>query len=69
MEEYLRRNNNLAKSIGVCAGAAKALDRLAELKRQPKWIVKAFEDIHHRASALPDELAAYRNIAPDAPKP
>ena len=67
-EEYLRRNLMVAKAIGAHAAARKALERLAGLKRRPKWLMEAFESVRVRTVALPPDLARWRDAAPDAPQ-
>jgi len=66
--EYLRRNLHHACSVGAVSACEVALARLAKMKRPPVWVVEAFEAIESRIEQLPDELAAWRNSAPDAPK-
>lgn len=65
--EYLRRDLEICKAVGIQAGAATALKRLANMKRPPAWVIKAFAGISERAEGLPAELAAWRNQADDAP--
>lgn len=63
MEEYLRRNLNVAKAAGAAAGARSILNKLGARKRVPKWLTKAVYDIYARAKYLPRELANYRDEA------
>ena len=61
VDEYLRRNLQHARSIGVCADLKVAIDRLVKCKHPPKWLMRRLVDALGRASELPRELAAHRN--------
>ena len=67
-EEYLRRNLLHAKSVGAVAALNGARARLLNVKRAPKWMLTAIESALARSRPLPDEIARWRNSAPDAPK-
>ena len=66
--EYLRRNLNIARVIGASAGAKTATSRLTNMKKPPKWLVKQLEGIESRLAGLSAELAAWRDMADDAPQ-
>ena len=66
MKEYLRRNNLVAKSIGIQANANAALDRLNNQKRPPKWLINTLQGIIDRSEPLPSDLAKYRDEADPA---
>lgn len=66
-EEYLRRNLVLCSSIGARANIRAIRERLARTKRPPKWLMEILERTYTRASEVQDDLAAWRNAAPDAP--
>jgi hypothetical protein len=61
IEEYLRRNSTVAKSVGVCSGIAAILRRLNATKRPPKWLIAALDNELIRANELPTELAVHRD--------
>ena len=65
--EYLRRNVVLASAGGAQASIDAALDRLAKLKRPPRWLVTQLEMAKVRADKLPTELAKWRDAASDNP--
>ncbi len=67
-EEYLRRNLQVAKAVGVRGNSKAALDRLECMKNPPKWIVEAFEGIHRRSETLSTDLADWRDTAEDRPE-
>lgn len=67
-DEYRRRNLLVCSSIGATAAARTALERLATMKRPPKWIVEAFKSVQERTEPLTPDLARWRNEAPDAPQ-
>lgn len=67
-EEYLRRNLMHAKACGAHANTSAALRRLEMQARPPRWLVKELEGIMRRLEPLPNELAQWRNLAPDAPE-
>lgn len=67
-EEYLRRNLQVAKAVGVRGNSKAALERLECMKNPPKWIVEAFEGIHRRSKTLSTDLADWRDTAEDAPE-
>lgn len=66
-QEYLRRNLAVAKAEGTRANLTAALDRLTGLKHAPKWLVELLKRTHENASALPHEIAMWRDAASDAP--
>jgi hypothetical protein len=62
--EYLRRNLLHCSSIGALASIDKAIERLEQTKRPPKWLLKMLRDAQERAAKLPPALACYRSAAP-----
>jgi len=60
MEQYLARNLAIASSVGIGAAADKALERLAKMKRPPKWLVAKFEAIREREAKIRPHLVEYR---------
>ena len=61
VQEYLDRNLLVAKAIGIRAGARSGIDRLNDMKRQPKWMVALLTGIADRSAPLPRHLAKYRD--------
>lgn len=59
--EYLRRNTLVSSAHGIKAQTEVALDRLARMRKPPKWMVKALREIQARITGMPGELAKYRN--------
>lgn len=66
-DEYLRRNLLVAKAEGAKANASAALKRLEMQTRPPKWLCEYLRGIIERASALPPDLAKWRDLAEDRP--
>lgn len=66
-EEYLRRNLVHASSVGALANTRAALARARSVRSMPKWMIEALEGIEERAAKVPQDMAAWRNAAPDAP--
>lgn len=66
-DEYLRRNIVMANACGLKAEVEICQKRLGAMKRVPKWLRKSFEEMQTRAAVLPQELAQWRDIAPDNP--
>lgn len=67
-EEYLRRNLKHAASIGAVSAINTIQNRLASVKKKPKWLLASLQAAMDRAETLPRELAGWRDSAPDAPK-
>lgn len=67
-EEYLRRNTQVARAIGIKGNSEASLKRLADMKNPPKWIVTAFEGIYRRSKTLSPDLADWRDSAEDGPE-
>lgn len=61
MDEYLRRNLLVAKSIGITANVGVALKRLEEQSMPPKWLIGLLKGIVDRNLLIPRELAAHRD--------
>lgn len=66
-DEYQRRNLIVCKAVGAKAGVSKSLKRLEQMSRPPKWLIKSLQGVLERASALPEELAKWRDSAEDRP--
>lgn len=66
-EEYLRRNLVVCKAVGAQAAISKAMKRLEQQKRPPKWLLGYLQQALTRLPDIPFELAAWRNSSPDAP--
>jgi len=60
-KEYLRRNLIHAKAVGADATARIALERLRELKRPQKWMIKYLEAIINRTGSVHPEVAKWRD--------
>lgn len=67
-EEYLRRNLLVAKAYGAASIADSAIAKLSAQKRPAKWLLEALKGISDRVNALPEDMAAWRNTADDAPE-
>ena len=61
-DEYLRRNMNVARAIGIRSAALEMRRRLIERKRKPeKWLLYYVDSIIERIDYLPKELAKFRD--------
>ena len=65
--EYLRRNLMVAKAIGARTYASNALKRVEQSSRPRRWLIAHLTGIVERMSGMEDELAKWRNAAPDYP--
>lgn len=65
--EYLRRNIMVAKSCGAKAEVAISLRRLQSMRHAPKWLLTSLTEMQMRLDKIPDELAEWRDAAPDNP--
>ena len=61
IDDYLHRNLMVARAYGVTGGVDKALARLGQTKRPPRWLMGLLTDIAQRAAPLPAELVAHRD--------
>jgi hypothetical protein len=66
-DEYLRRNLMHAKSCGLFAQILVTTDRVAKLKRPPKWLIHHLTEMRKRAEPLMPEMAAWRDSSTDNP--
>ena len=66
-EEYLRRNLVHASAVGSKAAFSAAINRLSKTKRPQKWLMAVLRSGLERAETVHPEVAAWRNLAPDAP--
>ena len=70
MQEYLRRNLNVCKSIGAVSGARAILNRLENMKRVPKWLIAGVHGIYERTTPLTKDLVNHRDeLSPYKPRP
>lgn len=65
--EYLRRNLVIAKACGAKSEIKVVAERLRRTKRPQKWLLASLEAIRVRIEELPEELAKWRDTAPDNP--
>ena len=65
--EYHRRNMQVARVIGAKASVDQALERALTVKSIPVWLIEYIESAAHRLPGLAVDLAAWRDLAPDAP--
>jgi len=65
--EYHRRNMQVARVCGAQAAVDLALERAMKVKSIPVWLVAYLESAAHRLPGLQHDLAAWRDLAPDAP--
>lgn len=65
--EYHRRNMQVARVCGAKAAVDQALDRALTVKRMPVWLIAYLESAASRLPGLQHDLAAWRDLAADAP--
>jgi hypothetical protein len=67
--EYHRRNMQVARVIGAQAAVDQALERALSIKSIPNWMIAYLESAANRLPGLSADLAAWRDLAHDAPTP
>ena len=65
--EYHRRNMQVARVCGAQASVDQALARAQMVKGIPKWLIAYLESAAERLPGLQHDLAAWRDLVPDAP--
>ena len=65
--EYHRRNMQVARVAGAQAAVDQALERAMKVKSIPVWLIAYLESAAHRLPGISDDLAAWRDLAPDNP--
>jgi hypothetical protein len=65
--EYDRRNLIHCKSVGLFAQILVTADRVAKMKRPPKWLIQHLVEMRQRAEPLMTEMAAWRDSSSDNP--
>jgi len=65
--EYHRRNMQVARVAGAQAAVDQALARALSIKSIPNWMIAYLESAASRLPGLSTDLAAWRDLAPDAP--
>lgn len=65
--EYQRRNMQVARVCGANASVDLTLKRALANKSTPNWIIAYLESAVSRLPGLQHDLAAWRDLAPDAP--
>lgn len=65
--EYHRRNMQVARVCGAQASVDQALERALSIKSIPNWMIAYLESAATRLPGLQHDLAAWRDLAPDAP--
>lgn len=65
--EYHRRNMQVARVCGAQAAVDQALERALSIKSIPVWMIAYLESAASRLPGLQHDLAAWRDLAPDAP--
>jgi hypothetical protein len=63
IETYLDRNLAVCSSYGVKAACDVSLERLAKMKRPPKWLVEKFKAIAEREERMRRHLIDHSNEA------
>jgi hypothetical protein len=66
--EYHRRNMQVARVIGAKAAVDQALERALSIKSIPNWMIAYLESAANRLPGLSADLAAWRDLAYDAPE-
>ena len=66
--EYHRRNMQVARVCGAQASVDQALARALTVKSLPVWLIAYLESAASRLPGLQHDLAAWRDLAPDAPE-
>jgi hypothetical protein len=67
--EYHRRNMQVARVVGAQAAVDQALKRALKIKSIPNWMIAYLESAANRLPGLSADLAAWRDLAHDAPTP
>jgi hypothetical protein len=67
--EYHRRNMQAARVAGAQAAVDQALKRALKIKSIPNWMIAYLESAANRLPGLSADLAAWRDLAHDAPTP
>lgn len=68
VSEYHRRNMQVARVCGAQASVEQALERALTVKSIPVWLIAYLESAAARLPGLQHDLAAWRDLAPDAPE-
>ena len=66
--EYHRRNMQVARVCGAQAAVDQALERALTVKSIPAWLIAYLESAAKRLPGLQHDLAAWRDLASDAPE-
>ena len=66
--EYHRRNMQVARVCGAQASVDQALERALTVKSIPVWLIAYLKSAANRLPGLQTDLAAWRDLAPDAPE-
>lgn len=66
--EYHRRNMQVARVCGAQAAVDQALERALTVKSIPVWLIAYLESAAKRLPGLQHDLAAWRDLASDAPE-
>jgi hypothetical protein len=66
--EYHRRNMQVARVCGAQAAVDQALERALTVKGIPVWLRAYLESAAVRLPGIQHDLAAWRDLAPDAPE-
>ena len=61
IEEYLRRNDLHAASVGLIAELQKSLGRLRAGKSPPRWLMRSLHEARSRAERISAEMARHRD--------
>jgi hypothetical protein len=64
--EYHRRNMQVARVTGAEASVNLALNRSRSVKSIPLWLISYLESAAERLPGISADLAAWRDISPDA---
>lgn len=67
--EYHRRNMQVCRVVGAQASVDQALERARSVKSIPQWMIRFLESAAERLPGLSTDLAAWRDLADDAPEP
>jgi hypothetical protein len=66
--EYHRRNMQVARVVGANASVNQCLERAKSVKSIPQWVISYLESASERLPGLQYDLAAWRDLADDAPE-
>lgn len=66
--EYHRRNMQVCRVVGAQASVDQALERARSVKSTPQWMIRFLESAAERLPGLSTDLAAWRDLADDAPE-